>query len=134
MALVAVTSCGSSSPPSSAGASSASAAAAGAGVRTLAPKDAAATLTGGRVVLDVRTPDEYAAGHLAGAKEIDFYAASFKAELGKLDKATPYLVYCHSGNRSGQASELMKQLGFTDVVDVQGGITAWTAAGLSIET
>lgn len=85
------------------------------------------------MVIDVRTADEFAAGHLAGAKEIDFYAASFKADLEKLDKATPYLVYCHSGNRSGQTSELMKQLGFTDVVDVQGGITAWMAAGLAVE-
>ena len=81
------------------------------------------------VVLDVRTPDEFAAGHLAGAELIDFYEADFEAQLAELDRDAPYLLYCRSGNRSGQTRALMEDLGFTDVRDIEGGITAWIAAG-----
>jgi rhodanese-related sulfurtransferase len=81
------------------------------------------------VILDVRTPSEFAAGHLAGAIMIDFNAGNFRAEVDKLDKNKRYLVYCRTDNRSGQAVALMKDLGFKEVYDMTGGITAWTAAG-----
>ncbi len=81
------------------------------------------------VILDVRTPSEFAAGHLAGAIMIDFNAGSFRAEVDKLDKNKRYLVYCRTDNRSGQAVAVMKDLGFKEVYDMTGGITAWTAAG-----
>ena len=132
VALVAVPACGSSGASPASSGSSATATTA-AGVRTLEPKEAAATLGAGRVVLDIRTADEFAQGHLAGAKDLDFYQPTFAASLGELDKSTPYLVYCHSGNRSGKARAMMEQLGFQDVVEVAGGITAWTAAGLPTE-
>lgn len=131
LVLVAAPACGSSESAGT-GAPTASASSP-AGIRTLAPKDASATLTGGRVVVDLRTAGEFAAGHLAGAKDLDFYQSTFKDELGKLDRNTAYLIYCHSGNRSGQAREMMTQLGFTDVVEVKGGIAAWTADGLPVE-
>ncbi len=58
------------------------------------------------VVLDVRTPSEFAAGHIAGAVDIDLSAVTFTGEVAKLDPKTPYFVYCHSGNRSAASSRL----------------------------
>ena len=82
------------------------------------------------VILDVRTPEEFAAGHLEGATMIDFYGADFADQIADLDPDVPYLLYCNSGNRSGQTIQLMEELGFTDVADVNGGIQAWNAANL----
>lgn len=70
-----------------------------------------------RVVIDVRTPAEYAAGHIAGAQNIDVEAAGFGSKIASLDKKAPYLVYCHSGRRSGIAATQMASAGFTDIVD-----------------
>ena len=86
------------------------------------------------VVLDVRTPEEYAEGHLDGAVLVDFYDADFAEQLAALDSDVPYLVYCRSGNRSGQTLDVMEQLGFTSAVDVDGGIVAWSGAGLPVTT
>ena len=86
------------------------------------------------VVLDVRTPEEFAEGHLEGAVLIDFYAADFAEQLAALDPDVPYLVYCRSGNRSGQAMGVMEELGFTSAADIDGGIVAWVDAGLPVTT
>lgn len=100
--------------------------------------DAAAAITDNPpddlVVLDVRTPEEFAEGHLEGAVLVDFYAADFAEQLAALDTDVPYLVYCRSGNRSGQALGVMEQLGFASAVDVDGGIVAWAGAGLPVTT
>lgn len=100
--------------------------------------DAAASITDNPpddlVVLDVRTPEEFAEGHLEGAVLVDFYAADFADQLAALDTDVPYLVYCRSGNRSGQALGVMEQLGFASAVDVDGGIVAWADAGLPVTT
>lgn len=85
-------------------------------------------------VLDVRTPQEYAAGHIAGATNIDFYASDFAARIGSLDKNVSYAIYCHTGNRSAQTLTLMQRLGFTHATNLQGGIAAWEAAGYTITT
>jgi len=84
------------------------------------------------VVLDVRTPEEFDAGHLDGAIMIDFYEEDFAERISDLDRDQPYLLYCRSGNRSGSTLELMQKLGFTDVADVDGGIGAWLDAGLPV--
>ncbi|MEL6981607.1 MAG: rhodanese-like domain-containing protein [Actinomycetota bacterium] len=84
------------------------------------------------VVLDVRTPEEFAEGHLADATLVDFYTEDFADQLAALDPDVPYLIYCRSGNRSGQTLALMEELGFTDVADVDGGILAWADAGLPV--
>ncbi|MDH3729997.1 MAG: rhodanese-like domain-containing protein [Acidimicrobiia bacterium] len=102
------------------------------------PQQAAATIdtrlgSDGFVLLDVRTPEEYAEGHIAGSDNIDFYEAAFADSIAELDRDASYVVYCHSGNRSSQTLELMRQLGFTDVTDVAGGIVAWAEAGLPIQ-
>ncbi len=65
------------------------------------------------VVVDVRTESEYRDGHIENSKNIDFYSSDFESRLKKLDKDMHYVLYCRSGNRSGQATRLMKQLGFT---------------------
>jgi len=83
----------------------------------------------GVVLIDVRTPEEYATGHIAGAININFYDPTFQEKLNKLDKTATYDIYCHSGNRSGKTLPLMQSLGFTHVQDLSGGITAWTSGG-----
>jgi rhodanese-related sulfurtransferase len=81
------------------------------------------------VILDVRTPEEYADGYIAESILLDFYADDFEAELDELDKNKTYLVYCRSGNRSGKSVKMMKDLNFMEVYDVDGGILRWEAEG-----
>ena len=82
------------------------------------------------VVLDVRTPDEFAAGHIENAENIDFYAADFQSQLKTLDRGNTYVVYCRSGRRSEGARDMMNDLGFEEVYNVRGGIVGWTDQGL----
>lgn len=74
-------------------------------------------MLGSHVVIDVRTPAEYAAVHVAGARNIDVEAPDFGAKISSLDKRAAYLVYCHSGRRSAIAAEQMAAAGFTDITD-----------------
>lgn len=85
------------------------------------------------VVLDIRTPEEFAGGHLAGAINIDYYADDFEAQLRQLDLEVPYVMYCNSGNRSSNALPVMDSIGFDEVYELDGGIQAWYSAGLPIE-
>ena len=104
-------------------------------VQQVSPADAAALIAEpGVKLLDVRTPEEYAEGHIAGAQLLDWNAPGFAEGLAGLDENATWVVYCRSGNRSGQATALMAQEGFTDVNDVAGGIVAWEAAGLPVQT
>ena len=73
------------------------------------------------VILDVRTPEEFANGHIAGAKNLDFYAPNFEQQLEKLDTTNTYLLYCASGNRSGKAANLMQNKGFKKIINSQAG-------------
>lgn len=101
-------------------------------IRIVHPDTAVDLLDDGtdRVLIDVRTPEEFDESHLDGALLIDFYRDDFEAALSELDRDQAYVIYCRSGNRSGQARELMAELGFTDVADIDGGIVAWEAEGL----
>ncbi|MBI2860027.1 MAG: rhodanese-like domain-containing protein [Chloroflexi bacterium] len=81
------------------------------------------------VVLDVRTPEEFNSGRLSGAVNIDFYSSTFADELDRLDKDKVYLVYCRTGQRSAKAVNLMKELGFTRVYNMLGGIVQWQSQG-----
>ena len=74
------------------------------------------------VILDVRTPEEFAEEHLPGALNIDIYADDFEERIRKLDLHKTYLVHCKSGGRSRAAVELMLERGFTDVTNVVGWI------------
>lgn len=85
------------------------------------------------VVLDVRTEEEYQSGHLEGALQHDYYETeSFKSFLEGLDKSKTYMIYCRSGGRSGTALDMMEQMGFAKVYNLDGGITAWKAANLPV--
>ena len=88
----------------------------------------------GTVVVDVRTPAEYAAGHLDGAVNIDVEAPTFDAEIAKLDKNATYAVYCHSGRRSGLATDAMGKTGFTHVYNLTGGYPDLVSAGAKVAT
>lgn len=81
------------------------------------------------VILDVRTPEEYATERIAGSVLLDFYADDFEDELDELDKSKTYLVYCRSGNRSSQSMTIMEDLGFIKIYDMGGGINQWKAEG-----
>jgi rhodanese-related sulfurtransferase len=84
---------------------------------------------GESVVLDVRTPAEFAAGHLPGAVNIDVQSPDFADRVAGLDEGEATLVYCQTGNRSGVATDEMVDLGFTELSELSGGIEAWAAAG-----
>ena len=86
------------------------------------------------VVIDVRTPQEFAEGHLRGATNIDVQSGSFEQEVSELETGGSYVVYCRSGNRSARAVELMTNLGFQHVVDAGGLQDAAHATGLPIVT
>lgn len=81
------------------------------------------------VVLDVRTPSEFSAGHIERAINIDVEASTFETEIAKLDKTKTYAVYCHSGRRSGIATAQMAKAGFTHIFNLSSGISDWVATG-----
>jgi rhodanese-related sulfurtransferase len=95
---------------------------------------AAALATPGTVVLDVRTPSEFASGHLEGAINLDVSSPEFAQALAELDPDLPYAVYCRSGNRSAAALEVMLGQGFTSAFHLAGGIGAWTESGRTVVT
>lgn len=84
------------------------------------------------VLLDIRTPEEVETGHLPGASNLDYRGASFEQDLGLLDRNLIYLIYCRTANRTGQAFDLMTQMGFTRIYDMQGGIRRWSELGYPI--
>lgn len=85
------------------------------------------------VVLDVRTPHEYAEGHVPGAMNVDIHDPQFDQKLAKLDKSKTYLVHCAKGVRSAAAAKRMSALGFPNLFDFHGGFTAWENAHKPIE-
>lgn len=84
------------------------------------------------VVIDVRTPAEYSAGHLDGAVNIDVQSPNFDDEISTLPADGDYIIYCKSGNRAGQAISRMESLGFSSLVNAGGLGDAATATGLQI--
>ena len=93
---------------------------------------AAAAEQPGVVLIDVRTPQEYADGHLDGAANIDLNSPDFPAQIAELDPTVTYAVYCRSGNRSATATSYMLQQGFASPYELDGGIVAWQSAGLPV--
>ena len=81
------------------------------------------------VILDVRTADEFSAGHIENAVNLDYYSDSFIEELAQLDTEKTYLIYCGSGERSSDTLDIVEQLDFMEVYNLTGGMTAWEAAG-----
>jgi phage shock protein E len=83
-------------------------------------------------ILDVRTPAEFAEGHISNAMNIDFESGNFKDQISNLDKNKTYALYCRSGRRSGLASQEMANMGFKSLLNMSGGTIDWTAAGLDL--
>ncbi len=79
------------------------------------------------VLIDVRTAEEFAAGHIQGAINIDYYSADFSNQIEKIGKEKPVLLYCRSGNRSAKSMQMMYKMGFIEVKHLDGGIKAWKA-------
>jgi rhodanese-related sulfurtransferase len=86
----------------------------------------------GVVILDVRTPGEFAEGYIEGARMIDFQGGSFETEIASLDKDVTYAVYCRSGNRSGQAVKIMQDAGFLKLFNLEGGVIDWANQGMPL--
>lgn len=83
------------------------------------------------LVIDVRRPDEVAQGRLAGALNANLQADDFEAVVSGLDRQTPVYLYCRSGNRSGQAAEIMQAMGFRTIYNI-GGYESLRAAGAEV--
>jgi phage shock protein E len=122
--MTGVSACSSSAP-----ASSSASAATATGQHMTASDFSTAMKAPGTVVLDVRTPAEYASGHIPQAQNIDIEGSDFATRIASLDKTVSYAVYCRSGNRSGTALGQMSAAGFTHVHDLAGGVGAWQQMG-----
>lgn len=101
---------------------------------TIEPKDARMLVAEGKaIVLDVRSPEEYAEGHIAGARNVSINDAGFARTIEMLNRDDAYVVYCMGGGRAGRAVSLMEKLGFKYAKNLAGGITAWKSAHLPVE-
>ena len=89
-----------------------------------------ATARGSGLVVDVREPEEYVAGHVPGAVPIPM--SQLATPLGEIDKSLPVFVICASGNRSSAMTDLLRGAGF-DAVSVAGGTGAWTSSSRQLE-
>ena len=98
---------------------------------TTAPTDAASAPVD-NMVIDVRTPGEFAEGHLDGAVNLDLEGGVFEQQFSKLSKDGTYSIYCRSGRRSAVAVQMMKDAGYTFVIDLSGLEDAKAATGLDI--
>ena len=104
-------------------------------IEHISPQDASTLIqenqnNPGFVIIDVRTPEEFAEGYIENAINIDFYAETFRDDIYQLDKNKTYLIYCRSGRRSADALGIKAEFGFTEVYNLLGGIIDWKAAGL----
>lgn len=84
-------------------------------------------------ILDIRTPQEYRAGHIANSINVDYYSADFENKLDGMDKSKIYLIYCRSGSRSGRAMSIMSEQGFVRVYNLANGIIDWQQNKLLLE-
>ena len=103
-------------------------------ITNLSPADFAKNLKQSKnhTLLDVRSKEEFAEGHLRTALNINVFDDDFKARVGKLDKTKPIYVYCYSGGRSEEASDLLVELGFAHIFHMPGGYRDWTKAGMEV--
>lgn len=103
-------------------------------VAACAPTAEPAGLAEGTIIIDVRTPAEFATGHLEGALNIDVQSPDFAAQISQLDASQTYFVYCRSGNRSGQAMAQMSTLGFSDMDNGGSVEEASASSGIPVVT
>ncbi len=84
------------------------------------------------LLIDVRTPQEFASGHLENAVNMNYFDSDFKAQFKTLDKNKTVYLYCKSGRRSANAAEKLEDMGFVKIYDLDGGILNWQAKGLTL--
>lgn len=84
------------------------------------------------VIVDVRTPEEYANGHIKNAINISWTGSTFEKETNKLDKSKPVYVYCQAGGRSAAAVAKMKKMGFKTIVELKNGMNGWESAKMPV--
>lgn len=103
-------------------------------MNNILPEEAQKIIQSGKaMVIDVRTPSEFADGHIPGAKNFDIYDSNFENEIHALQPGAIYIVNCQSGGRSSKACAKMQELGLVGAMNLDGGITAWKKAGLPVE-
>ena len=85
------------------------------------------------VIIDVRTPEEFKAGHIPGAKNIDFNGDDFEKQIAALDKSKTYVVHCAAGGRSAQACKVIEQVKLPSVYHMNEGFKTWEKAGKPVE-
>ncbi|MXO32260.1 thioredoxin domain-containing protein [Apibacter sp. B2912] len=99
----------------------------------LEPKDFLQKLKNSNsILIDVRTPEEFETGHIKNAIDLDYRNASFSDKIRKLDTSKTYMIYCRSGKRSASTVDSLKNLGFTHLYDLKGGINAWKTENLPV--
>jgi rhodanese-related sulfurtransferase len=103
-------------------------------VRVVSVSDFNNLLSEDVILIDIRTPQEFVLGNIENATNIDFYSSSFRDDINALDKNKTYLIYCRSGSRTNEASQIMKSLGFKEVYVLGGGINAWISNDFSVIT
>ena len=126
----ALAACGSTSEAASMPAPTVAAEQLDAPVRVGVPEWMQAAQSPGTVIIDVRTPEEFNAGHVQGALNIPVEFADFAQQVSALDPTATYAIYCRTGNRSAVATAEMNALGFTSLYDLDGGFTDLEAAGM----
>ena len=81
------------------------------------------------ILVDVRTEDEYNSGYIENSLNIDYFSNEFSVNADKLDKNTPIILYCRSGNRSSMSANKISKLGFNEIYNLEGGILEWIKEG-----
>src|SRR5690554_7216170 len=84
-------------------------------------------------LIDVRTVDEFNEGHLKSAKNICVTDDDFKEKVANVDRNEPVYLYCRSGRRSARAGEILREMGFTEIYDMDGGILKWNEEDFELE-
>lgn len=103
----------------------------------LSPSDAQKLIEGNAgnpkfIILDVRTKDDYDAGHIEGAKLMNYYATNFLRMASQLDRDATILLYCQKGRQSPQAFRALEKEGFSKLYILDGGLSEWEKAGLPL--
>lgn len=104
------------------------------GLRDVTPKEAHEAIQSDPsiLILDIRTPREFAAGHIEGAINIDYYDPDFAAKIGALDPSRTYVMHCQAGGRSDALMRAFSQSPFKDVMHIPAGYSGWRREGLPV--
>ena len=103
-------------------------------VKVVSPDDVAKLIAEKKAtVLDIRTPEEFSAGHIPGAVNIDFLEGDFAKKIAALDKGKTYVVHCGAGSRSGRALPAFLEQKFPSLLHLQAGFKGWESAGKPVE-